>query len=214
MTGSLDPEDWGAFRALCHTAVDDIVDWWEGVRDRPVWQPMPEAAKVALIGPPPRSGQDPQDVYRRFVELMLPYPNGNTHPGFMGWVHGSGTPIGALAEFLAGALNANLGGREHAAVYVERQVIDWARQLFRLPDTASGILVNGTSMATVLALAAARQAYAGGDVRREGLQERAPGSSATLRARRMAAWRKRSSSWALGATVCVSCLPMPSTPWT
>ena len=129
MTGSLDPEDWGAFRALCHTAVDDMVDWWEGVRARPVWQPMPEAAKAALIGPPPRSGQEPQDVYRRFVELVLPYPNGNTHPGFMGWVHGSGTPIGALAEFLAGALNANLGGREHADVYVERQVIDWARQL-------------------------------------------------------------------------------------
>src|SRR4029077_16952441 len=103
-----------------------------------------------------------------------PYPNGNTHPGFMGWVHGSGTHIGALAEFLAGALNANLGGREHAAVYVKRQVINWASQLFRLPDTASGILVNGTSMATVLALAAARQAYAGGDGRREGLQERRP----------------------------------------
>ena len=163
MSGSLDPEDWEAFRSLCHGAVDDMVDWWQGVRERPVWRPMPDQAKATLRGPLPRSGQDPREVYRRFTETVLPYPNGNTHPGFIGWVHGSGTPAGALAEFLAGGLNANLGGREHAAIYVERQVIDWARELFRLPQTASGILVGGTSMATVLALAAARQAHASGD---------------------------------------------------
>lgn len=171
MSDTLDPADWGAFRALCHEAVDDMVDWWRGVRERPVWRPMPDEAKAALHGPPPRAGRDAREVYRQFVETVLPYPNGNTHPGFMGWVHGSGTPAGALAEFLAGALNANLGGREHAAIYVERQVIDWARQLFGFPQSASGILVGGTSMATVLALAAARQAHAGGDPRREGLQE-------------------------------------------
>jgi glutamate/tyrosine decarboxylase-like PLP-dependent enzyme len=171
--GRLDPPDWEAFRATCHRAVNEMVDWWAGVRERPVWRPVPASVKEALATPLPREGLGLDAVRARFAELVLAYPNGNTHPGFMGWVHGSGTPAGALAEFLAGALNANLGGREHAAVYVERQVIAWSRQIFGLPETASGLLVSGTSMATVVALATARQAHAGGDVRREGLQGRA-----------------------------------------
>ena len=170
--GRLDPEDWAEFRASCHRAVDEMVDWWANVRERPVWRPMPDTAKAALAAPLPREGLALDGVIADFRDLILAYPNGNTHPGFMGWVHGSGTPVGALAEFLAGALNANLGGRDHAAIYVERQIIAWARQLFGLPDDASGILVSGTSMATVLAVAAARQAHAGGDVRRAGLQGR------------------------------------------
>ena len=170
--GRLDPTDWAAFRATCHRAVDEMVDWWESVRERPVWRPMPDAAKQALAAPPPWHGTPLDEVMADFRDHILAYPNGNAHPGFLGWVHGSGTPVGALAEFLAGGLNANLGGREHAAIYVEREVIGWARQVFRLPETASGILVGGTSMATVLAIAAARQAHAGGDARREGLQGR------------------------------------------
>ena len=173
MSGALDPDDWEAFRALCHRSVDDMVDWWRGVGERPVWQPVPEAVKAALVGPLPREGAAIEEVYRRFGELVLPYPTGNTHPRFMGWVHGAGTPAGALADFLAAALNPNLGGREHAPVYVERQVIEWSRQIFGLPAGTSGLLVGGTSMATVIGLAAARQVHAGGDVRRDGLQGRA-----------------------------------------
>jgi glutamate/tyrosine decarboxylase-like PLP-dependent enzyme len=170
MTSSLDPENWDSFRAACHRAVDDMVDWWAGAAERSVWRPVPESVKTALAAPLPRQGAELEEVYARFAELVLPYPTGNTHPRFMGWVHGSGTPVGALAEFLAGALNANLGGRDHAPVYVERQVVEWSRQIFGLPDGASGLLVAGTSMATVVGLATARQAYAGGDVRREGLR--------------------------------------------
>ena len=173
MSGSLDPKDWDEFRALCHAAVDDMVDWWEQVRERPVWRPVPDEVKAALTGTVPRHGADLAEVYRRFRELILPYPTGNTHPRFMGWVHGAGTPAAALAEFLAAALNPNLGGREHAPVYVERQVVDWSRQIMGLPEDTSGLLVGGTSMATVIGLAAARQAHAGGDVRRDGLQGRA-----------------------------------------
>jgi hypothetical protein len=28
---------------------------------------------------------------------VLPFAAGNVHPGFMGWVHGGGTPVGMLA---------------------------------------------------------------------------------------------------------------------
>ena len=32
------------------------------------------------------------DVYREFTDFIAPYAAGNVHPGFMGWVHGGGTP--------------------------------------------------------------------------------------------------------------------------
>ena len=115
-TGSLDPDDWDSFRALCHRAVDDMVDCWASARERPVWQPIPEAAKAALAAVPPRDGQSADAVYDAFRAHILPHLLGNTHPRFWGWVHGSGTPLGALAEFLAGSVNANLGGREHMPV--------------------------------------------------------------------------------------------------
>ena len=116
---------------------------------------------------------------------------------------------------LAGALNANIGGREHAAVYVERQVIDWARQLFRLPDTASGILVSGTSIETVLAGGGpSGSRWWRGSAARDCMTG-VPGSSATPRARRTGCVARAFELLGLGpAAVCGSCLPMPSTPWT
>jgi aromatic-L-amino-acid decarboxylase len=84
-------------------------------------------------------------------------------------VHGSGTAGGLLAEILAAAMNSNLGGRDHGAIYVERQVIEWCRQLFGFPASASGLLVSGTSMATLVGLAVARNHLAGCNVRAEGV---------------------------------------------
>ena len=66
-----------------------------------------------------------------------------------------GTPVGIVAEMIAATLNANVGGRDHGALYVERQVIAWCREIFGLPQGTSGVLTVGTSMASVIAIAAA-----------------------------------------------------------
>ncbi len=87
----------------------------------------------------------------------------------MGWVHGAGTPVGMLAEMLAGGLNANLGGRDHAPIEVERQVIAWAAEMVGMPDTASGVLVTGTSIANLVGVLVARRAALGPAVRTQGL---------------------------------------------
>jgi aromatic-L-amino-acid/L-tryptophan decarboxylase len=80
---------------------------------------------------------------------------------------------GIVSEMLAAALNSNCGGRDHGALYVERCVLNWCKQLFGYGEQSSGLLVSGTSMATLVALTVARNALAGGDVRREGLHEEA-----------------------------------------
>ena len=167
---SLDPTDWAAFRALAHRMLDTALTHMEEVRERPVWSPLPDHAKQALAEAVPIEGQGAEKVCRDFTDLVLPYATGNTHPRFFGWVHGAGTPGGIIAEMLAAAMNANLGGRDHGAIYVERQVIEWCRQLFGFPEAASGLVVSGTSMATFIALTTARYAKAGYDVRHLGVQ--------------------------------------------
>ncbi len=168
---SLDPQDWEAFRALSHRAVDDMVDWLRQRDDEPAWREVPDEVAEALSEPLAPGGETEEAIYADFLETVLPYSLGNTHPRFFGWVHGSGTPIGALSGFLAATMNANLGGRAQAPVLVERQVLDWARELFGFPSGSGGILLSGTSMATVVGLAVARHRATGGRDRVEGVQD-------------------------------------------
>jgi glutamate/tyrosine decarboxylase-like PLP-dependent enzyme len=166
--GSLDP-DWESFRRTLHDAADGVVDFLAASRERPAWQPVPGAVKDALRTPLPQDGEPLDDTHAAFRELILPYATGNLHPRFFGWVHGAGTPAGVLAELLAAAMNANVGGREHAAVYVERAVVAWFTELFGFPPGSSGIVTTGTSMGNLLAIVAARDAALGPSARDSGI---------------------------------------------
>jgi glutamate/tyrosine decarboxylase-like PLP-dependent enzyme len=166
---SLDPSDWPEFRAQAHRMLDDMLDYTQDIRERPVWQPIPESAREVFRQPLPRKPADLAAIHRTFMRQILPYSVGNAHPGFMGWVNGGGTPVGMLAEMLAAGLNANLGGRDQIPVEVEWQVLRWVRELFRFPDTASGLLVTGTSMANLIAVLVARAGALGVESRRQGI---------------------------------------------
>ena len=166
---SLDPADWSDLRALGHRMIDDMFDHLQTLRYGPVWQKMPEDLRRDLRRPLPRGPSEPDAVYDAFQRLVRPYATGNLHPRFMGWVHGGGTPIGMLAELLAGGLNANLGGRDHAPIEVERQVVAWAAEMLGFPENASGVLVTGTSIANLIGVLIARSAKLGPAVRSDGV---------------------------------------------
>jgi aromatic-L-amino-acid decarboxylase len=166
----LDPKNWDAFRTLAHQMLDDALDGIKDIREHPVWVPMPQAAKDAIRDDANlQTGQDINEVYARYRELIEPYTTGNRHPRFFGWVHGNGTPSGMLAQMLMAGLNSNAGGREHSAPYVERAVIAWWAKIFGFPAESSGIVTTGTSMATLLAVLTARTQALGAEVRTTGL---------------------------------------------
>ncbi len=165
---SLDPGDWRGVRAQGHRMLDDLFDHLEGLRETPVWRPIPPAVRARFHSAPPTEPGDLAEAHETFKRDVLAYAGGNLHPGFMGWVQGGGTPVGMLAEMLAGGLNANLGGRDHMPVEVEREVIGWMRQLFGFPTSASGLLVSGASMANFIGVLVARQRALGPRGRREG----------------------------------------------
>jgi aromatic-L-amino-acid decarboxylase len=166
---TLDPEDWQPLRDQGHRMLDDIFDYLENLRQRPVWQPIPEAVRQRFSEPLPREGRTLSEVHQRFLRDILPYSVGNAHPGFMGWVHGGGTVVGMLAEMLAAGLNTNVGGRDQIPVAVERQIVRWMAELFGFPDTASGLFVTGTSLANLIGLLVARTATIGPTVRSDGM---------------------------------------------
>ena len=102
--------------------LDDMLDYVANIRDRPVWRPIPDDVRARFREGLPRQPSNVGEVYREFADFIVPYATGNVHPGFMGWVHGGGSAVGMLAEMLAAGLNANLGGRDHIPIEVERQV--------------------------------------------------------------------------------------------
>jgi aromatic-L-amino-acid/L-tryptophan decarboxylase len=175
---TLDPVDWDELRALGHRMMDDMMDYLEGVRERPVWRPVPAEIRAALDEPTPRGPTAPSEVYRQFREHVLPYPNGNIHPRFWGWVMGTGTPLAMLADMLASGMNPHLAGYDQSPALVERQVIRWMAELLGFPAESSGLLVSGGSVANLVGLAVARNAGAGFDLRSEGLQR--PGTPRLL----------------------------------
>ena len=154
---TLDPTNWADFRAEAHRLLDQAIDKMSNASEGPVWQPMPEAMKQGLRAELPAQGVGYQNLSNNLAGL-LPYGVGNTHSRFFGWVHGSGGAASLLAEITAAAMNANLGGRDHGAIYVEKQVVGWVREMFGFPEGASGLVVSGTSMATIVALKVARDA--------------------------------------------------------
>ncbi len=166
---TLDPQNWDEIRAQGHRMLDDMIDYVAGIRERPVWRPIPDEVRARFRAELPRQACDLGEVYQEFADFIAPYATGNVHPGFMGWVHGGGTAVGMLAEMLAAGLNANLGGRDHIPIEVERQIVEWTRAMFGFPSEASGIFVTGTSMANLMAVLVARTAALGQTVRQHGI---------------------------------------------
>lgn len=173
------PAGWTEFRGLAHRMVDDMLDHLSSLDQQPAWRPIPDTVRAALNEPPPILGQGTEEAYRDFLRLVLPYPNGNLHPRYWGWVQGNGTPLGMMADMLASGMNPHLAGFNQAPTLVEHQVLAWLAELMGFPADASGVLVTGGSMANVLGVAVARFAAlraVGYDVREWGVQPRPDGA--------------------------------------
>ncbi|MDH6117770.1 aromatic-L-amino-acid decarboxylase [Kitasatospora sp. GAS204A] len=163
-----------SFREAAHATADLVADYLAAVPERPVWQPMDPRARARLLDAPlPGGGRDLAQLLRVIEAEVLPAPMGNGHPRFFGWVNSAPAPAGVLATLAAAAMNPSSAGGDHADVHLERAVVRWLAELVGFPhQPGAGLLTSGTSMATIVCLAAARgraAARAGHDVRADGL---------------------------------------------
>jgi aromatic-L-amino-acid/L-tryptophan decarboxylase len=131
---------------------------------------MPESVRASFAQPLPMEPAQAQEVYAEFLEKIRSYPSGNNPPRFWGWVQGTGTPLGMMADMLAAAMNPRRAGFSQAPALVEAQVLAWLCELMGLPPESSGVLVSGGTMANLIGLTVARHANAGFDLREHGVQ--------------------------------------------
>lgn len=175
---TLDPSDFSSLRRHAHKLLDAAFDHMELARDasRRVWTPPPEYLKERMlkVEAAPAEGA-PLDAICQQLTALLPYGSGNTHPRFFGWVQGSGAPGNLLGEIIANAMNANCGGRDHIALYVEKQVLMWSRVMMGFPTDCGALLTSGTSVATIIALKCARDAACGFACRQAGVDPKLVG---------------------------------------
>src|SRR5262250_3398857 len=167
------PTAWSTdeIKRIGYRVVDLIAEHLGTLPEQPVFRPVPApVAAEFLSAPAPLDGAQPDHILDEFRERIAPYPFGNGHPRFWGWVNSPPLVLAIFAEALAAAMNPSCAGGNHAAIYVERQVVNWFKEMLGFPPDSMGLLVSGGSMASLTALAVARQVNAGFDVRRDGLQ--------------------------------------------
>src|SRR5262245_35489906 len=164
--------DAASFRSLGHGLVDRLAGLLESVATRPVTpgeSPSEVRAALELDGTLPDEGTDPAALLDRTATLLFDHSLFNAHPRFFGYITAPPAPIGILGDFLASAVNANVGAwaLSPAATEIESQTVRWLAELIGFPPSCGGLLVRGSHMANFVCFLAARAAKAGWNVREE-----------------------------------------------
>ena len=76
----MDPEDWGVFRKLAHTALDAAIDLQVGIREQPAWREVSPESKRHFETEAPMQPQAASSVVEEAIDHVLAYPTGNLHP--------------------------------------------------------------------------------------------------------------------------------------
>ena len=168
--------DAAMFRKLGHRLVDQLAGFLESLPLGPVTRDeSPSVVRDALdlTGALPEMGTDPGPLLEKMAELLFAHSLFNGHPRFFGYITAPPAPIGILGDFLAAALNPNVGAwtLSPAATELESQTIRWISELVRYPIDCGGLLVSGGNMANFVCFLAARTAKAGWDIRKHGVYE-------------------------------------------
>lgn len=170
--GDMDTE---AFRRYGHQVVDWMADYLANVGTYPVLaQTAPGAIRRSLPAQPPAHAEAMEDILADIDRVIMP---GITHwnsPGFFAYFSITGSGPGILGEMLSGALNVNamLWRTSPAATELEQVTLDWLRQMLGLPVPFFGVINDTASSGTLYALAAAREAIPGLQIRQHGMPGR------------------------------------------
>ena len=170
--GDMGPDE---FRRHGHALIDWVAAYLNESDRYPVLsRAAPGEIRGSLPEAPPEAGAPFDEIFSDFERLLLPGVTHWNHPGFFAYFAISGSGPGVLAELLSAALNvqAMLWRTSPAATELEEVALGWLRRLLGLPAAFEGVIYDTASVASLHALAAAREAAVPG-VRADGLAGRA-----------------------------------------
>jgi glutamate/tyrosine decarboxylase-like PLP-dependent enzyme len=200
------------FRAVGRQLVDHLAELLEAVPRRPVTHDKsPSAIRDALDlkGPLPERGTEAGPLLERTTQLLFDHSLFNAHPRFFGYVTAPPAPIGIFGDFLAAALNPNVGAwmLSPAATEIESQTVRWIAELIGYPLDCGGLLVSGGNMANFVCFIAARAAKADWDVREQGITGNSSGRLRVYGSEEMHTWIQKAADLAGLGTASIRWIP-------
>ena len=163
------------FRDLGHKTVDLLASYLEHIEEKRVFPDVePQTVNRLFSGPLPQTPSAAETVLRELEEKLLPYCTNVGHPGYMGLITPSPSPVGIIADFICSALNQNVGAYSigPAAVAMERTVVRWLTDLCGFAENAGGNLTSGGMMANFIGLKVGRDAVTQDQAQHTGIQDR------------------------------------------
>src|SRR2546423_12604195 len=133
------------FRHIGYQVMDEVASYLSGIRQRPVWQAMPDDIHRTIREQElPAEGRPFEEALAFMKHMILPYPQGNGHPRFAGWINSAPAHAGVLVKPLAAAMNPNCGIGDHAGQELERRTVQWMMELCGFPVEGSArVFVSG-----------------------------------------------------------------------
>jgi len=162
------------FREVGHRLVDLVAARLADVPNQPLTHAESPAQVRAVLDAEralPAEGEAAGPLLDDAVTRLFEHSLFNGHPRFLGYITSSPAPIGMFGDFLAAALNQNVGawGLAPLATEIECQAVRWMAELIGFPRTCGGLFVSGGNMANFIGVLCARAAAARWNVRAEGL---------------------------------------------
>jgi aromatic-L-amino-acid/L-tryptophan decarboxylase len=168
------------FRKYGYQVVDWIADYLSHPERYPVLsQVEPGYLKEALPKSAPLAGESMDAMLADIDEKIMPGVTHWNHPAFFAYFSNSASAPGILGEMFSAAFNVNamLWRTSPSATELEEITLNWLRQMIGLPESFSGVIYDTASVASLCAIAAAREAVPNLNIREAGLY----GAKAKLR---------------------------------
>src|ERR1043165_6422852 len=149
------------FRRYGHEVIDWIADYFAHPEKYPVpAQVEPGELRSKLPASPPRNGEPMPEILADVERLVVPAITHWNHPSFFAYFATSSSAPGIFGELLSAAFDtkAMLWRTSPASTELEEVALDWLRQLMGLPADFEGLIYDTASVASLHAIAAAREA--------------------------------------------------------
>ena len=162
-----------AFGNAARAAVELMSNYLDAPGTGEVYRPVPESVRQQLTNLPlPTLPTELDSLLQEIARDVLPYPMGNGHPNFFGWVNSPALPASVVAALVAAAINPSVAGGDHAAVWIEHATLGWMKEILGLEAGFGSVMTSGGSSANLIGLSTGRNEVlrrVGWDARVDGL---------------------------------------------
>ena len=160
-----------ALDEITRQATELVAEYFKTIAERPVRAENFAGKTTAAIDLELPAEGVPLEQLLHVCRTIFDLSRHNGHPRFFGYVASPSTPIGAYADLIASALNANITCWRSgpAGTELEQLVVRWLGSLIDYDADAKGLLTSGGSMANMIALLVASRRKLGNDAARKGL---------------------------------------------